>query len=119
MGFALMPKNVPDAPAEGTPKKRAPRKLPTAELAPDDLRAIFGQNLKAARLKRGMTQMELAEAADMADSYLSEIERGKINITLDTMKKLAQVVGHDVSGLIQLAQSDEGTPPPPSQKKGA
>lgn len=108
-----MAKSVPPGSADHPPKKRAPRQLPTAELPPDDLQAIFGQNLKIARLKRGMTLAELSEAADMNQSYLSKVENGERNITLATMKKLAAVVECDVIHMLQLASDDEEPSPSP------
>ena len=113
-----MAKSVPPGSVDHLPKKRAPRQLPTADLPPDNLQAIFGQNLKIARLKCGLTQMELAEAAGMSNRYVSEVELGKINVTLYTMKKLAEVVSHDVSEMIRLAQDEEKPPSPPSKNKG-
>src|SRR3954451_4350139 len=111
-----MAKSVPPRVGSTPPKKRAPRQMPDVEPGPDDLQAIFGQNLRIARLKRGMTLMEVAQAADMNLAYVSKIENGEKNVTLSTMKKLATVVEHDVSGMIRLAQG-EGEPPPKPSKK--
>lgn len=108
-----MARSVPPGSADYPPKKRAPRQLPTAELPPDDLQAIFGQNLKIARLKRGMTLAELSEAAEMNQSYLSKVENGERNITLATMKKLAAVVGCDVVHMLQVAPAGDEPPPGP------
>ena len=60
-----------------------------AESNPDDLVAIFGANLKAARLKAGLTQGELAERAGLLQQYVSLVETGKQNVTLTTAKALA------------------------------
>lgn len=49
----------------------------------------FGFNLKMCRLKRGLTQAELGEMVDISEHRLSEIERGKCNLTLKTVNKLA------------------------------
>lgn len=106
IGFASMAKSVPPGSAEHFPKKRAPRQPPTAELPPDAHQQIFGQNLKIARLKRGMTLLELSEAAEMNQSYLSKVENGEKNVTLSTMKKLAAVVGCDVIQMLQQAPLD-------------
>ena len=108
-----MAKRVPDAPADNPPKKRAPRQPPDAEPAPDDLQAIFGQNLKTARLKRGMTLVELASAVGMQFSSVSQIENGAMNVTLKTMKRLATVMNLDVRAMLQ-----PGCPEPePTPKK--
>ena len=108
-----MAKRVPDVPADKPPKRRAPRQLPDAEPASDDLQAIFGQNLKIARLKRGMTLIELADAVDMHFSSVSQIEHGATNITLRTMKRLAAVMDLDVRAMLQPNCAE---PEPPSKK---
>jgi transcriptional regulator with XRE-family HTH domain len=72
-----------------------------AESNPDDLVAIFGANLKAARLKAGLTQGELAERAGLLQQYVSLVETGKQNVTLTTAKALADVVHQHVSDLLR------------------
>lgn len=116
LGFASMAKSVPDAPADRTPKKRALRKLPVAELSPDDLPAIFGRNLRVARVKRGLTLAEVAEAIETTPQYVSLIENGKKNVTLGTMKKLAEIAGCDLSDMIRLAV-DGGKPSSDAQSE--
>ena len=49
----------------------------------------FGFNLKMYRMKSGLTQAELGEMVDISEHRLSEIERGKCNLTLKTVNKLA------------------------------
>ena len=44
---------------------------------PDDLVAIFGANLKAARMKAGLTQAQLAERSGLLQQYVSLVEIGK------------------------------------------
>jgi transcriptional regulator with XRE-family HTH domain len=62
--------------------------------------AAFGTNLKAARLKMGLTQAELAEAAGLLQQYVSLVESGKQNVTLTTAAALAKVVNKDVRVLL-------------------
>lgn len=95
-----MAKSVPDASTDKAPKKRAPRQMPTAEIPADDLQAIFGRNLKVARLQKGMTLAELAEVVGTSVPYLSRVENGGENVTLDTMKKLAAAIGQDVRSML-------------------
>lgn len=52
----------------------------------------FGFNLKMCRLKRVLTQAELGEKIDISEHRLSEIERGKCNITLKTVNKIANAL---------------------------
>jgi transcriptional regulator with XRE-family HTH domain len=71
----------------------------------DDIVATFGANLKAARLKMGLTQVQLAEAAGLLQQYVSLVESGKQNVTLTTAKTLAKVVNRDVRMLLEPPRS--------------
>lgn len=88
--------------------KRRPRaaKPGQADPVPGDLQALFGQNLRVARVRQNKTQAELAEAAGLTPQYVSKIEDGKINVTLDTMKKLATVLHHNVSEMIREVERE-------------
>ena len=58
-----------------------------------DPRVLFGRRLRELRRARGLTQMALAEAADMHLTYLNEVERGHRNISLLNIHKLARALG--------------------------
>lgn len=54
-----------------------------------DIRKQFGQLIRAARLERDLTQEDLAFAASMNVTYLSDIERGVYNPTLAVVVNLS------------------------------
>jgi len=66
----------------------------------DDIVATFGANLKAARLKMGLTQTQLAEATGLLQQYISLVESGRQNVTLTTAQVLATAVNRDVMALL-------------------
>jgi transcriptional regulator with XRE-family HTH domain len=68
---------------------------------PDDLVAIFGAKLKAARMKAGLTQAQLAEQSGLLQQYVSLVESGKQNVTLTTAQTLAKVVHQNVSTMLR------------------
>ena len=70
------------------------------EVDPQELVAIFGANLKVARLKAGLTQAQLAERAGLLQQYVSLVETGRQNITLTTAQALANVVHQPVRDLL-------------------
>lgn len=55
-------------------------------------KVALGNKLKTARISKGYTQQALAERIDIADMYLSEIERGvktpSLNIFIKMIKEL-------------------------------
>ena len=58
----------------------------------DDLKRI-GINITRVRKEKGMTQEDLCGATEMDRSHLSEIENGKMNITVKTLAKIAEGLG--------------------------
>ena len=67
---------------------------------PDDIVEIFGANVKAARLKQGLSQAQLAEQAGLLQQYVSLVELGKQNVTLITAQAIAKVVGRNVNEML-------------------
>ena len=63
-------------------------------------RAIVGKNIRSHRTKAGLTLEKLAEKAEMSWPYLSEIERGRENISLDKLARLAHALNVTLSELV-------------------
>lgn len=58
---------------------------------------IIGEQLKAERLKVGMTQEQLAAKIGTKKSYISRIENGHTDIQLSTLFKIFQGLGRKIS----------------------
>jgi transcriptional regulator with XRE-family HTH domain len=56
-----------------------------------DLKQL-GQKFKEAREKKKMTQVEVAKKAGMNTNYYAVIERGEINPSFETLKKIAEAL---------------------------
>lgn len=56
-----------------------------------DFRAI-GNKLLAIRKQMGMTQAEVAEAAGLSDRTYADIERGTVNMRIETILRICQVL---------------------------
>lgn len=52
----------------------------------------IGRNIAKQRQERGMTQEDLCGAAQIDRSYLSEIENGKMNVTIKSLKAIADAL---------------------------
>jgi DNA-binding XRE family transcriptional regulator len=81
------------------------RKLATGEdeLIPDEVvgRLIAGENkVRVWREHRGMTATALADAAGISTPYLSQIESGKRDGSIDAMKRIANALGITVDDLV-------------------
>ena len=58
----------------------------------EDVLAVLGARLRAARLTKGWSQERLAEEAGLHRTYVGAIERGERNITLSSLSKLASAL---------------------------
>ncbi len=61
---------------------------------------MFGDVLKKARLKAGMTQEHLAFEADVDRTFLSRLENNRMSPTLETLFRLSDALGVPASTLI-------------------
>ena len=57
-----------------------------------DMRKLVGRNVRAVRIKRGMTQEQLAEVSGFSQQYISDLERGRRNPTVVSLYELAQAL---------------------------
>lgn len=71
-----------------------------------------GENVRNARLNKGLTIEQLAELADISDSFLGVAERGTSGFSIETIIKLAVVL--DVTTDSLLFENHPG--PTPSSK---
>lgn len=58
-----------------------------------DVRAAFGRRVRDLRHERGLSQEQLAELADLHRTYVSSLERGQRNVSLDNIHALAHALG--------------------------
>lgn len=52
-------------------------------------RRIVGQNIRAHRKRARLSQEALAERAQLSYKYLGEVERGCVNVSLDSLMRIA------------------------------
>jgi len=63
-------------------------------------RMLLAKNLRALRKAKGCSQEEFADLAGFHRTYVSQIERGIVNVTIDNMQRIAEVLGVQVSDLL-------------------
>lgn len=66
-------------------------------------REIFARNLRRARRLKDITQESLALDAGVPRGYLSRVERGTINISMDNADALARAIGVPLHDLVNPA----------------
>mgnify|MGYP001607580008 CR=1 FL=1 len=65
------------------------------------LRHRFGHRIRELRLATGMTQEAFADHCGFARTYMSRIETGGANPSLDAIKVLADALGIELSELLK------------------
>ncbi|WP_434510995.1 helix-turn-helix domain-containing protein [Desulfitobacterium sp. AusDCA] len=61
----------------------------------------LGQRIREERTKYRLTQEQLAEAAQVNESYVGQVERGEKNPSLETVVNIARSLGVTVDYLLQ------------------
>lgn len=78
-----------------------------------DVKKSFGSSVRAWRGRLGISQEELAERADLHRTYVSDVERGARNLSLESITRLARALDVSVPSLfssgIQVAGGDEAS----------
>lgn len=64
----------------------------------------FGLAVRRLRVARGMTQGELADMSGVSRTYISALEHGRKNPTLDTQERVAGALEIRLSELVRQAE---------------
>ncbi len=75
-----------------------------------NIKMSFAGAVRSWRKKLGMTQEELAERADLHRTYISDVERGARNLSLESISKLAHALEVSVSTLFTAANGHSCAP---------
>ena len=65
-----------------------------------DVRQRVGLNLQNLRRDKGLSQEELAARAEIHQTYLSGVERGKRNPSIMVLQRIAAALGADISDAV-------------------
>ncbi|NRH44057.1 MULTISPECIES: helix-turn-helix domain-containing protein [unclassified Pseudomonas] len=76
----------------------------------ESLRVRFGRRIKELRLATGQSQEAFADTCGFARSYMSRMERGEGNPSLDAIERLAVVLGIPEADLFVTSETSEARP---------
>jgi transcriptional regulator with XRE-family HTH domain len=85
------------------------------------LQSIAG-NVHRERVRRGLTQEQLAEKADLALRYLQQVEKAEANLTVAVLAALADALEMKPAVLLRAAKLPEvrmGRPPKTRERRRA
>lgn len=67
----------------------------------DQYRKRVAKNVRAYRKKLSLSQEALAEEADMHWTFISGVERGKYNLSLSSLTRIAKALGREPFELLK------------------
>ncbi len=76
----------------------------------EELATIIGRNVRAARLRAGLTQQQLGDGSEMVVPQVSRLEAGTHLPSVKTLKKVADFLKVPICSLL-----DPDAAPPPEQ----
>jgi transcriptional regulator with XRE-family HTH domain len=78
--------------------------------SPSKLRHLVGRRISEVRRSCEITQEALAEKLDVSTQWLSRVENGRENLTLDTIVRFANILGVGVIELITIPSVEVDLP---------
>lgn len=66
-----------------------------------------GETIKSLRLKRGLSQAQLAELMQTSQPHIARIEKGRDSVTLETLCKLSEHLKADYNSIVHAIKLQE------------
>ena len=73
-----------------------------------NIKIEFGKHLRKIRKEHNLTQEKLAELTGMDRSYISDIERGVKNISIEKLYQIAKALKIELSELVKIKIDKRG-----------
>lgn len=65
-----------------------------------EIKERFGKSVRELRQAKGISQEELAMRIGADQAYVSRIEAGQMNVTLETLEQIAMALQSEASALV-------------------
>jgi CheY-like chemotaxis protein/DNA-binding XRE family transcriptional regulator len=78
-------------------------------MQPIDVKSLLGAEVKRRRSRLGISQEELGERAALHRTYVSDVEAGKRNLSLESLERLARALGSSLSSVFDAIEPQAGT----------
>lgn len=73
---------------------------------PSEILVRYGQTVRELRLSKNISQEELAYLCNLHRTYISDVELGKRNLSLENIAKMAKALGISLSKLFERIEAD-------------
>jgi transcriptional regulator with XRE-family HTH domain len=77
-------------------------------VASDITARIVGQEVRRARKEAGLTQAEVAARLDTSPTHITNVEAGRLNLTLGQLTRVAAAIGADLRVSLPLVTVEPG-----------
>jgi y4mF family transcriptional regulator len=64
-------------------------------------RKSMGEAIRVYRKRMKLSQEKLAEKADLSTTFISDLERGQVNVAVDSLLRIAHALGVQVRDIIK------------------
>ncbi len=71
-----------------------------------DIRVRFGVAVRELRREMHISQEDFAERAGLHRTYISDLERGKRNVSLENIEKLAKALNLSIADLMKRVRDE-------------
>lgn len=75
-------------------------------MADNNLLVALGKRIRILRTRQGLSQSQLADSAGVSQTYLSEVEAGKRNVSVPYLEAIAQRLSIPVHELLKVEMED-------------
>ena len=73
-----------------------------------ELLFVFGHTIRDIRLSKQISQEKFADMCGLHRTYVSDIELGKRNVSLENIEKMADALEIKISDLFRKVEENEG-----------
>ncbi len=67
----------------------------------DSARKAIGKKIREIRKAKGLTQEKLGDKASLSYKFIGELERGNVNVSLDSLVSISKALGVQVGDLFR------------------
>ncbi len=75
-------------------------------------REIVAWNLRSLRTRKGLSQEALADETGVDRTFVSDIERSKVSVSIDILERMTAALGVELVALVERPPAGSQPPPP-------
>lgn len=74
----------------------------------NDIQILFGQAIRKFRTQKQISQEAFADMCSLHRTYISDIERGLRNVSIENIEKMAKALDMKISDIFKEVENNEG-----------